>query len=264
MALSDLRQLTYDTHGFLIVRDFLSAAEVQSLREAVTAMKASESGEADALKHTGRVIGMFHKDARLLALFDDPRLHAIARQLLRCDAGGAPARFFGDEYVSYSTPADWHPDIGPDEACDALKFGFYLDDLSRGGCLRVVPGSHHAGFSRSVGKFRADTQNKIDLETALPCMTRPGDLLIFNLKLWHQGTANPPGTHRRVIFWSVAADGEAARSYARNFHDKEGRGKDDEPWPGIILRDAPRRRVEMLDVYPAGTVKHEALVNPGR
>jgi hypothetical protein len=91
-------------------------------------------------------------------------------------------------------------------------------------------------------------------------MTEPGDLLIFNLKLWHQGTANPPGTHRRVIFWSVGQGKPEFNEYARNFHDKIGRGNRDEPWPELILKNAPRHRLEMLDVYEPSTLKQQALV----
>jgi hypothetical protein len=48
--------------------------------------------------------------------------------------------------------------------------------------------------------------------------------------------------------------------YARNFHDKIGRGNRDEPWPELILKNAPRHRLEMLDVYEPSTLKQQALV----
>lgn len=255
MQLSKIQLQTYETFGFLIVPAFLTPQRVEALRDAVSAMKAQESGEPDPLKHTGRVIGMFHKHPLLLELFDDPALHDIATQLL----GAEDLRFLGDEYVSYSTPADWHPDIGRAEQFESLKFGFYLDDLSRGGCLRVVPGSHKAELQDAVGRFRAG-DNPPPIDFAYPCMTNPGDLLIFNLKLWHQGTANPPGTHRRVIFWSVGQNRGKFGELARNFHDRVGRGKEDEPWPEMILRGAPRRRIELLDVYAPATKKGAALV----
>jgi hypothetical protein len=242
----------------VILPGFLKPDHVQALREAVSAMKAKESGEADPLKHSGRVIGMFHKDQLLLDLFDDPRLHAIAMQLL-----GQPAdlRFLGDEYVSYSTPADWHPDMGANEAFEALKFGFYLDDLSRGGCLRVVPGSHKPELQHAVGEFRKAEAGASapEIDCAYSCITKPGDLLVFNLKLWHQGTANPPGTHRRVIFWSVGQNRGKFGEYARNFHDKVGRGPAEEAWPELILKGATPRRREMLDVYERTTRKGAVL-----
>lgn len=248
----------YDTFGFLLVRDFLSPQRVEALREAVTRLKATESGEPDALKHTGRVVGMFHKDPLLLELFDDPALDAIATTLLRDDK---TVRFLGDEYVSYSSPADWHPDMRAEEVFESLKFGFYLDDISRGGCLRVVPGSHTPALSAAVEKYRASGKPSPELESAHACMTRPGDLLVFNLKIWHQGTANPPGTHRRVIFWSVGQGKPEFNTFARNFHDRVGRGKDADPWPDFILRDAPARRTRLLDVYEPGSTKREALAS---
>ena len=258
MELTTLQIQHYDSFGFVIIRDFLSGDLVQALRETLSRMKAEESGESDPLKHTGRVIGMFHKDPLQLELFDDPRLHAIAVQLLRDDK---TLRFLGDEYASYSTPADWHPDMPPNTPFESFKFGFYLDDLSLGGYLRVVPGSHHLALSESVGAYRAAQTPAPEIEGAHSCLTNPGDLLIFNLKLWHQGTANPPGTHRRVIFWSVGQGHPEFNTYARNFHDTIGRGGQNDPWPELILTDAPRQRRALLDVYDAGTLKQKALAS---
>jgi hypothetical protein len=258
MTLTPLQLQHYDTFGFLVIPGFLSDDRVQALRETLTRMKTEESGETDPLKHRGRVIGMFHKDPLQLALFDDPRLHAIATQLLKSEE----LRFLGDEYASFSTPADWHPDMPPTEPFESLKFAFYLDDLSHGGCLRVVPGSHHSVLSESIGKYRA-IQPAAEIEGAHPCITNPGDLLIFNLKLWHQGTANEEGTHRRVIFWSVGQAHPAFDAHARRYHEKVGRGAASESWPELILEDAPRHRLEMLDVYEAGMEKQLALLEAG-
>ena len=255
MQLTPFQLQQYDTFGFLIIRNYLSDETVEKLRETLSRMKAEESGESDPLLHKGRVLGMFHKDALQLELFDDPKLHAIAVQLLRDEK----VRFLGDEYASFSTPADWHPDTPPETQYESLKFGFYLDDLSRGGCLRVVPGSHHPEYSQSVQAFR-DVQNPpSEIEGAYSCITNPGDLLIFNLKIWHQGTANQSGTHRRVIFWSVGQNHPEFNASAQRFHEVLQRGNADENWPEFILQNAPKHRLEMLNVYEDGSVKHETL-----
>ena len=253
MELSPQQLQSFKVFGFLVVPQFLDADYVQALRDAVSALKATESGEPDPIKHKDRVVGMFHKDPLLLELFEHPGLLAVARQLL----DDPPClRFLGDEYVSYSTPADWHPDMSPNQDFESLKFGFYLDDLSRGGCLRVVPGSHNSAFSDSLGKYRHGSEPSPDFSCAHSCMVEPGDLLIFNLKLWHQGTANPDGTHRRVIFWSVGqGQSDSFRNYATGFHEKVGRGKENNSWPDFILESASRIRRELLDVYAAGTTK---------
>ena len=258
ITLTPVQQQMYHSFGFLLIRDFLAKPEVQTLRDAVTRLKVEESGESDPLKHRGRVVGMFHQDHALRDLFDDPRLDAIARQLLPSDRG---LRFLGDEYVSFSSPADWHPDMPTDAGFESLKFGFYLDDVSQGGFLRVVPGSHHAELFQAVEAFRKSTTPLPEMDAAHTCMTRPGDLLIFNLKLWHQGTANPEGTHRRVIFWSVGEPHERFDEYARNFHERNHRGGVDTPWPAGMLDGAPAYRLEMLDVYPAESGKQQSLAN---
>lgn len=257
MELAKLQLQNYDTFGFLIIRDFLQAELVQALRETLTRLKTEESGEPDPLKHTGRVTGMFDTDPLHVELFDDVRLYAIAAQLLRDDE---TVRFLGDEYASFSTPADWHPDMSAATPFESLKFGFYLDDISRGGHLNVVPGSHHPAFSESIAAYRKTQTPSPKMETAYACMTNPGDLLIFNLKLWHEGTANPAGTHRRVVFWSVGQGRPKFNDYARIFHNKRGRGNPDEPWPALMLKDAPPHRRSMLDVYEPGTVKQQGLV----
>jgi ectoine hydroxylase-related dioxygenase (phytanoyl-CoA dioxygenase family) len=256
MELTKLQLQHYDSFGYLLIRDFLSPDLVQQLRDTLTRLKTEESGEPDPLKHSGRVVGMFDTDPLHVKLFDDIHLHAIASQLLRSDN---PVRFLGDEYASFSTPADWHPDMGPSTPFESLKFGFYLDDISRGGFLRVVPGSHHPEYSESVKAFRESQTPAPEIEDAHACMTQPGDLLIFNLKIWHQGTANPPGTHRRVMFWSVGQGTPEFDKYARSFHNKRGRGNPDEAWPKLMLKDAPPHRLTMLDIYEAGTVKQQAI-----
>jgi len=256
MQLTDLQIQHFDTFGFLLIRDFLDDQTVQNLRAALDSLKTEESGETDTIKHCGRVLEMFNTDPTHIALFDDLRLHAIATTLLR----DPNPRFLGDEYASFSTGADWHPDTLSHVPYESLKFGFYLDDVSRGGFLRVVPGSHNPDFSDSIQAFRSAQDPSPEIDGAHICMTQPGDLLIFNLKLWHQGTINPEGTHRRVIFWSLGQDHPTFREFARDFHTTSRRGEQHEPWPDLILKDAPPHRRGMLDVYEPDTVKQQALV----
>jgi hypothetical protein len=255
MQLTPTQIQHYDTFGFLVIPDFLSQEMAQALRDRLTEMKTEESGEADPLRHRGRLRNMFHTDPLQLELFDDLRLHAIAVQLLREEN----VRFLGDEYASFSTPADWHPDTLADAPYEALKFGFYLDDLSRGGCLRVVPGSQHREYSASVQAFRSSQDPAPEIENAHSCLTNPGDLLIFNLKIWHQGTENPAGTYRRVIFWSVGQDKPEFAAAAREMHKTSLRGGAEDAWPESILLNAPTHRKNMLDVYDAESVKHKQL-----
>lgn len=256
MQLTKLQLQTYQSFGFLMIPNFLPQDRVQALRESCTAMKTRDSGEANALAHRGRIIGMFHKDPVQAELFDDIHLHEIATQLLGTER---PIRFLCDEYASFSTPADWHPDMTSSETFDSLKFAFYLDDLSRGGCLRVVPGSHTPELHKLVGDYRNAATPAAEMPWAFSCVTQPGDLLVFNLKLWHQGTANPDGTHRRVIFWSIGQDSPAFNEFARKFNERVGRGSDSEPWPESFVKNAPPRRLDYLRFYAPGTKKAQTL-----
>jgi len=257
MQLSPLQLQQYKTFGFLIIRDFLSPEWVQNLRDALTRLKTEESGEADPLEHRGRVVGMFDNDPLHVQLFDDLRLYAIAEQLLPAEKS---VKFLGDEYASFSTPADWHPDMSPTTPFESLKFGFYLDDISQGGFLNVIPGSHHPEFSKSIAELRGSQTPPPPIENAFACMTQPGDLLVFNLRIWHEGTANPARTHRRVLFWSVGQGIPEFDKFAQIFHNKRGRGNPEEAWPELMIKNAPPHRRSMLDVYEPDTVKHCELV----
>jgi ectoine hydroxylase-related dioxygenase (phytanoyl-CoA dioxygenase family) len=107
----------------------------------------------------------------------------------------------------------------------------------------------------AVGEFRSAEKPAAEMPWAHPCITQPGDLLLFNLKLWHQGTANEVGTHRRVIFWSVGQQATEFNELARRFNENVGRGNENEPWPDSFVQNAPRRRLDYLRVYAPGTKK---------
>ena len=68
------------------------------------------------------------------------------------------------------------------------------------------------------------------------------------------------GTHRRVIFWSVGQNHPEFNASAQRFHEQLERGNADEAWPEFILENAPRHRLQLLDVFEPGSAKHKALV----
>ena len=110
---------------------------------------------------------------------------------------GEDFNYLGSDGHYYATDADFHPD-GDRHACLFVKFGMYLDSLTRDtGCLRVIPGSHHLGRWRDClyewgipsNRRRSGDQNDLPhLRTNMPAMAlenEPGDVVLINHKTFH-------------------------------------------------------------------------------
>lgn len=100
----------------------------------------------------------------------------------------------------------WHRDIvekpmEPEASYEflILKVVMYLDDLSEGGgCLRIMPGSHHKGWREALQDVLRDRDEPIwfdgvtaagvrpsEIPGAVPTQTRPGDIIFFNERCFH-------------------------------------------------------------------------------
>jgi ectoine hydroxylase-related dioxygenase (phytanoyl-CoA dioxygenase family) len=128
---------------------------------------------------------------------------------------------FGSEFYGISCNAssligetNWHPDVER-EHLHALKMLFYLQPLDGdNGALRVIPGAHlnplhddikkiemrepeHDGLTYVAAVTDSDSGLHVDEVPAAICSVNPGDLVVFDLRLWH---ASSKGSNdRRMI-----------------------------------------------------------------
>ena len=128
---------------------------------------------------------------------ENPRLYGIAEQLY---GDCFPITSDANRYVGDSR---WHPDhfIDVERDCFGIKFAYYLDPVGpESGALRVIPGSHRNPFWTSVDN--ANTR-EADIR-GVPChvcASQPGDLIGFDVRLWHASCGGAAGRRMCTVVY---------------------------------------------------------------
>jgi hypothetical protein len=182
----------FRTFGFVLLREYVAAAEIAAIR-------------ADVDEHLGRAYAatpfdgsrrhwapLLGKSQTLTSLAESARFYDAANALF--DEGMLFLLADANRYVG-KTP--WHNDIGwhPDPSLGydvdevaAVKFALYLEPVTaERGALRVVPGSHREPYHSALGEYVFNSgyvQDVPDLP-AVACETNPGDVVLFDWRLWH-------------------------------------------------------------------------------
>ena len=193
----------------MIFRQYLSSQEIaQYSREFNTGLNAWLDGG----QHDGRVrhyASLMEEISPFIAsLADDTRFADAAEQLIGKDVLCIAV---DGNYMVGDT--QWHPDTHS-LSYSAVKFCIYPDPLEESnGALRVIPGSHREPFHSQIS---GDTQSAYGLRPdELPAYvfeSQPGDVLVFNVGLWHG--AFEGGNHRRqgvVVYYEDPRTPEAAK-----------------------------------------------------
>ena len=130
---------------------------------------------------------------------------------------GRPCLFHGggEAWLNMSaTP--WHSDVLGDPERDpdfyTIKAAFYLDELdAASGALEVIPGSHFPAFGQALldqcGYREGGLRPRLHLPEppgAVAVATRPGDVVLFDTRIWHAAPARGDG--RRTAFISYVPD----------------------------------------------------------
>jgi ectoine hydroxylase-related dioxygenase (phytanoyl-CoA dioxygenase family) len=150
-----------------------------------------------------------HLDARLDALVDDPRLVAVARDLV----GGAVALF--TDKLNFKRPGGspfpWHQDtpywaFGCAHTDRLASVQLYLDAATpENGCLWVIPGSHRAGILPSqqdgtvLGRLYTDVSRIGGAEEPVALAAPAGSAIWFDGAIVHGSRGNKSGESRRAI-----------------------------------------------------------------
>jgi Phytanoyl-CoA dioxygenase (PhyH) len=206
--LSDEQIDQYRTFGFLVLPGYLDEYETAALgaeldRAHRDAFGARYTERPDRGGIDGHYLPMMSRarTPRSLALVEDPRFLAAARQLI----GAAVVPFYA-EGILYCGEAGFHDDAGP--GVKAVKFVAYLEPLTADtGALRLLPGSHHPEFSAIVAAWdrrhpAMDSEQLRRQVEGLPLYvaeTRPGDVIAFD---WHVRHTSVRGRDRRQ--WTVS------------------------------------------------------------
>ncbi len=210
MQLSEQQVNHFNTFGFLILRQQLTAEELERINPEFNA--AIESLLPPGAEYDGKTrLGRLFMDAdtpTLAALGDDPRFADVAEQLL-----GKAAICIGIAGNYYTGDTRWHSDSHSLDY-SGVKFTIYLDPLgARSGSLRVIPGSHRNplwGQSKLTHETDATFGVQANEMPAYAFESQPGDALVFLHPLWHSSFGG--GTRRRMMEVNFYADPETPKS----------------------------------------------------
>ena len=192
----------YETFGFVILRDYLTPQEMETLEsEFELGLDAAYSHEQfDGTQRQWTPL-MGPETPFFAGLPEDARFHEVAEQLygedcflIVCDGN----RYVGD--------TGWHPDhrIDPAEDCWGVKFAVYLDSVgAETGALRVVTGSHRNPYHDEVKTNLAETRPAIDEVPSFVCESEPGDVVAFDMRCWHASCGGSNGRRMSTAVYYI-------------------------------------------------------------
>jgi ectoine hydroxylase-related dioxygenase (phytanoyl-CoA dioxygenase family) len=215
--------------GFLILRGFFDPAETETIRAWTDEVAAWPDAPGKyqryyetALDGSGRRIlnrledfARFHRGFD--ALFRAGRLHAAVSTLL-----GEPAVLFKDK-INFKLPGGdgfkAHQDQQAGWGAYASLFLSALVGIDaasvENGCLEIVSGRNQALFKEWEPLGDADMQDM----TFVPCLTEPGDVIVFDSFTPHRSGPNRTDRPRRLMYVTYNRLSEGDQR-ARYFADK--------------------------------------------
>ena len=206
----------YDRDGFVVLRGYLSEAEVSELRDHAVPLASAILAKQD---NDGRYRNLLKSLNRHDEWFDDKLNNGkhlpLVRYLVDDDVFGASAAWF-DRPEGQTEGLDPHVDaIGRERDSDAgATIWFALDPVNVGnGCLHYLRGSHKKVYPRKIPIPGIDT----DSDDACAVELEPGDAVIHNALTVHWSGGNTTGLPRRAVSYFYFG----ARAYAALQRRKE-------------------------------------------
>ena len=210
--LSDLEVGQFRTFGFIALRSCLTEREVKELQEAHDRVIAGAPEYNYFAENGTRMLSPFvQADNAFARLIEHPRVMEAMR-----DIWGTECLYIGgSDMWANRDDTPWHTDGQPGRQTVTLKTAVYLDEQDRDlGSLNLIPGSHHPEFSaalfRSCGYWdRGRPRLRLDPH-AIPgsvfLRTRPGDVVLWDNRLWHSAFRRKDGDPRRTMFIGYMPD----------------------------------------------------------
>ena len=210
----------YHQEGFLIMRNFFEADEIEALQQSLeTDTHAYEQGEIQALDNSGNPYSIIYWSElgdSLLGVF--PR---VARMVDGAETLLGESCYHWHSKITRKLPqsgqVEWHQDYGSwyHDGClspQLISCAVAIEASTIGnGCLRMLKGSHQLGrmdvieMGYTVG---ADPQRvKLALERfeLVNCEMAPGDAIFFHSNILHGSPPNLSNRSRAMMFCTYNA-----------------------------------------------------------
>jgi hypothetical protein len=151
-----------------------------------------------------RKIEKLEKDPLYRALIGEPLFERVARALIDGPIVIYRAVLFNKASTG-GTELPWHQDGGRFWGLDrdpSLQIWIALDDAPLdGGCIELVPGSHHEGLATPLGGMIPEEivarARATDRSIALPAQA--GEAILVHNYVWHRSGVNRTGHARRAL-----------------------------------------------------------------
>ena len=151
-----------------------------------------------------RKIEKLEKDERFRAWLENPLFERIARARIDGDVVLYRCILFSKGPAGGSN-LPWHQDGGPFWGLDRdpeLQLWTALDDAPLGGgCVEVLPGTHHGGLATPLGGVVPEERAAaLDAErVAVPLPVVAGEGLLIHNYVWHRSGRGQVGSRRRAF-----------------------------------------------------------------
>ena len=191
-----------ESEGFVLLPDLMPGALLERVRRRVDELYAQEGDRAGSEFRqepgTRRLANLGAKDPVFLELASHPTIVDLVRQVLgeRFKVSSLNARS-ANPYSNSHQPLHVDQGLLPDELGNSVcNVVWMLDDFTtENGALRVVAGTHKSGLNPVTALTDpAAPQPGERLVTG-----KAGSAVVMNAHLWHGGTANRTGAHRRAV-----------------------------------------------------------------
>ncbi len=223
------RQLTaqelnsFKENGYLVIKDILTNAGLQQMREECMQAWSREKEAFDPSKtwlQNSLLVNIHHQAPTVRNYYFEGPLVDLASQIIGPNVKGATSQLTF-KMRGNTKPFGWHQDngYGELEPYNALTTLTALDDTDRGnGCLWLIPGSHkHGQIKVHQDEAQKKGGSEIIVETddslAIPMEMKEGDALIFNCWMLHKSDGNNSTDRDRRILFLRYADADAVEVY---------------------------------------------------
>ena len=191
--------------GFILIKDVLSKREVKNLLSTVDAIW--EKHHSKNQEHYLHMFDFFNQGKTFTNLISHKKTLPLVLGLLGWNIYMYHAHLDVNLPISKDSSPDltWHRDnsrinydfVDGKYPLLALKVGYWLSDVSTKGRgnLYVIPGSHK--WNHKLGKT---IKNDKLPSKAIPIKAKPGDIILFDSRIWHTRSNNFSKFIRKVIF----------------------------------------------------------------
>jgi hypothetical protein len=210
-VLTDLEVGQFHAFGFTVLRSCLTFEEMAVLEDTYNEVIANApSYDYFGSAGTRTLLHFVEHDDNFAALVGHPRVMEAMR-----DIWGRECLYFASDMWLNMDDTPWHSDGQPGRQALSIKVTIYLDSMTaEQGALNVIPGSHQPDFCAAIMQhcgFWDQRRPRLRMDRdlvpgAIAIASDPGDIVIWDNRMWHSAWRRRDGKPRRALFLNYIPD----------------------------------------------------------